>query len=207
MRIAMNLDEARRYFMDRAVEIQAECSHRSPWVFLNAAAYIEYLARATIHPLKDPSLADTRKNRKPDGAVYAEFVTTWLGRVRKEYASFTYKDGQQDLPEQMYRVLRCGLVHSFSLIPDEQDGRKDERSRTIVLGHRFDGSQAHLSSYEEGDLDGAVFVAEDLAEDLIVVTGLLFGEAAKDDDLAHLLQDRLDKHPPLTSLPGAPTKR
>jgi hypothetical protein len=175
----MDLPEAHLFFRARALEIRCECIHESAWVFLDAAAFIEYLSKAAT-----------------DGH-YASFVHDWLGLVRTEYLTFTYRTGNmQDLPEQMYHILRNGVVHSFSFVPEHPE--KGGRERSIELVHRSDG-KAHLSSYREGRRDAAVLVAEDLAEDLVQVVEILFEEATTNHELGHKILDRLEKHPPLTS--------
>ena len=177
----MDLDEARQYFRDRALEIRAECCHESPWVFLNAAAFIEYLAKAVT------------------GGNYGCFVREWLGRVRSGYIGFRYlEDDKDDLPEQMWHILRNGLVHSFSFVPEKPE--RGGRSQSIELLHRSAGV-GHLSPYRDGGRDAAVLVAEDLADDLIKLVELLFDEAQQDATLRERILRRLKDHPPLSSKP------
>jgi hypothetical protein len=48
------------------------------------------------------------------GGNYINFVSTYFP---EEYRDFSYKDGKKDLPDQMYSLLRNGLVHNFSFLP------------------------------------------------------------------------------------------
>src|SRR5262245_13667263 len=98
-RSRMNLPDAHQRFNDRLAELPALYPSGSPWVFLCAAALVEYLAK----------LVDGTDN---GGRGYKCFVRNWLSSIRPAYLSFRYSAGQCDLPEQMYHVLRCGIVHN-----------------------------------------------------------------------------------------------
>ena len=38
-----------------------------------------------------------------------------MSKVDHRYVDFKFKNGKSDLPDQMYYVLRNGLVHTFTL--------------------------------------------------------------------------------------------
>jgi len=172
----MNLSTARDKLQHRVTELQACCSTRSPWVFLGASAFIEYLSNLS-------------------GTDYKKFVSTWLSQIRPEYSSFRYQSGTSDLPDQMYYVLRCGIVHSLSLVPNDRARSHGGRERSIVLCHRQPGA-VHLSSVSKGSIsDAALFVAEDFVEDLAKVLGKVFDRVASDVDLERSMSSWLQKHP------------
>jgi hypothetical protein len=175
------LDAKEQYFLDRADEVVAHCRNHSAFVFLEAAALLGYLAKA----------AGCEGSKG-----YGRFVREQLQQVRPEYATFQYADGNEDLPEQMYYVLRCGLVHSFSLVPDKEARSHGGRVRSIVLCHRNAGLN-HLSRHVE--VDAAIFVAEDFAEDLHALVGRLFDNARQNGALANHIVRHLDDHPPISS--------
>jgi len=172
----MDLATAREKLSQRIAELRDCCATKSPWVFLGAAAYVEYLAKLA-------------------GLEYKDFVSQRLSRVRPEYASFAYRSGETDLPAQMYHVLRCGIAHSLSLIPDQRARKKGGRDRSIVLCHRQPDA-VHLASVSNPVVpDAALFVAEDFVEDLSRATEQLFEDAKRDSGLEQQISRHLLQHP------------
>src|SRR6266850_1161838 len=125
----MDLVAEREHFRNRLSELRDVARIGSPWIFVCASAYVEYLARL-------------EKGSVTSGDDYIEFVKQWLAKVNPAYKAFTFKSGMQDLPEQMYLVLRCGVVHSLSLVPSQ--GTKGGRPRPIVLAHHANAAQGGL---------------------------------------------------------------
>ena len=179
----MDSIEAKEYFLDKSeslIQLAEDSTQRNSFVFLLCSAMIEYLTRLT-------------HNRTTNGNDYSEFIKQYFP---SEYRDFKYKSGKRDLPEQMYYVLRCGLVHSFSLIPDERSRNSGGRIRSIVLTHR-DEAEAHLSNTAVDNLDAAIFVAEDFCADLKNVVEILFEKSKKDQDLHEKMNKWLNDHPPI----------
>lgn len=129
----MNIDGAEKYFTDRIRELSQMCVDRTPWVFVCSAAMIDYLSKLV-------------NGEDKGGTGYKGFIRDYMAKVRPEYKTFTYADGKQDLPLQIYHVFRCGIVHSFSFIPDPQARAKGGRDRSIVISHRHSGP-GHISKY------------------------------------------------------------
>ena len=131
--------------------------------------------------------------------IYKDFVVNWLTRVRPAYGSFKYKSGQSDLPIQMYHVLRCGIVHTLSLIPDTRGQSHGGRDRSIVLAHRTGAGAAglkHLDAYSSTNTpDAALFVAEDLVDDIEAVVSLIFSQAVPGSPLEARMHSWLAAHP------------
>lgn len=119
----MTLDEAHQFLRGRLEEMRPWLPSQGAWVFVCAASFLEYLAK----------IVDGR-DRGARG--YKAFIRDWLTRIRLAYRTFRSRSGETDLPTQMYHVLRCGMVHSFSLIPDDRARIKGGRDRSIVLCHR-----------------------------------------------------------------------
>lgn len=180
----MDLVDARRYFEDRADELLAMCVTGNPWVFVCAAAMVEYLVKLVT-------------GGKTGRAEYILFVNNYMAQVRPEYKNFVYKSGHVDLPTQMYVTLRCGIVHSFSLTPDATSVKNGGRPRAIVLAHRAEG-WPHLSPFASRNApDAACFVAEDFIEDIKTTVGAIFDRAATDKPLQATIQAQLTNHPPI----------
>src|SRR6266571_6800773 len=117
----MNIEH---YFRDRVDELRALANRGDPWVFLCASAFIEYLAKIV---------------QGHGSGDYKQFLKNCFFKVCPKYASFRYDSGKSDLAEQMYHVLRCGIVHSFSLIADSKAKKSGGRDRSILLAHRRSG--------------------------------------------------------------------
>lgn len=160
--------------------------HRNALVFVVASAFIEYLGKLVF---------------TGTGAVeYKKFVRSYLARIRTRYRTFTYRfvDGtvKRDLPEQMYHVLRCGAVHSYSLVPDQQAIDRGGRSRSIVVAHRISKNKHLALKYLSGQ-PSCVFVAEDFTADIEATVTRIVREAKGNKALAKRIADRMRKHPPI----------
>ena len=182
----MNIPAAHSLLKTRIAELKATYPVGSPWIFLSAAALVEYMAK----------LVDGKDN----GAKgYKDFVVNWMARVRPEYKTFKYRSGDTDLPVQMYHVLRCGIVHSLSLVPDKVGKKHGGKNRSIGLLYRAESvnkNLPHLHSYSDTDIpDAALFVAEDFVEDIERVIDLIFTEANSNTALATNIQSWLKMHP------------
>jgi hypothetical protein len=123
----MTLQEAEAYFRLRIDELKQMIPAGTPWVFLCGTAVIEYLSKLAV-------------GKDDGGRGFKKFVTDYMP---DGYRNFKYKSGADDLPLQLYHILRCGIVHSFSLIPDPNATRNKGRIRSVVLSH----DEPHLTSY------------------------------------------------------------
>lgn len=186
----MNKKQIEQYYKARAKELQRILEDGSPWGFVCAAAYLDCLSK----------LVAGQDNKRKG---YKDFVRNYLAKINPSYASFAYKNGSKDLPEQLYHVFRCGIVHQFSLVPDQQSLNSGGRSRSIVLCRRKESKRKnlpHLSQYSSGTIsDAAVFVAEDFGKDLESVVSLIFSSQAKaiEPQIARNIKDWVKKHPPI----------
>lgn len=110
---------------------------------------------------------------------YIEFVEKILKKVNLNYKDFKYKNGKVDLPEQIYYILRCGLVHSFSMTPEKKyQNENSGRKQSIVLADETDINLNHLDSFSNDRIDDAcVFKLEVFINDLEKVLDKLFNIA------------------------------
>jgi hypothetical protein len=182
----MDIMTAHNLLRTRIRELKDTYAVGSPWIFLSAAALVEYLAKLV-------------NGADKGGSGYKDFVTQWMARVRTEYKDFKYKNGTTDLPVQMYHVLRCGIVHSLSLVPDNRAIQSGGRERSIGLLFRAESIEKnllHLHSYSTTEMpDAVLFVAEDFVEDIEKAIELIFHEAITDAILANNIQSWLKEHP------------
>ena len=174
----MKLDEARTVFLSLLASL--ESMPVDPWPFLCASALIEYLTKMVY-------------GSESGAKEYKQFISVYLARTNPLYDSFTYASGDKDLPLQMYHVLRCGIVHSFSLIPDSRAAARGGRPRSVLIAH----SGVHLSAYREMSQDAALLVLHDFVADLTSVVEQIFLNAGTDPALARKIEDHLQQHPPI----------
>lgn len=183
----MTLDQARDHWLQQLMNLRRLARskrHRNPFVFLCAAALLESLAGLTTG--KDLERQD-----------YVAFVGTWLAEVDPMYRDFDYggRSGR-DLPTQMYLILRCGLVHTFSFVPGLREVKNGARVRAIVMNHRGP-SWKHLEKCKVGGNVAARLVAEDFVEDLIKLCRLIFRKARKDHALEACILQRIREREPI----------
>jgi hypothetical protein len=175
-------------------ELRTLATRGDPWVFLCASSFLEYLAKAVY-------------GKETGASEYKQFLTTYLFVVCPEYGSFRYKNGSNDLAVQMYHVLRCGIVHAFSLFPDLRGTSKGARTRSIILAHRISGRK-HLAHYVNNKrkprIDSAVFIAEDFVEDIGKLTDYIFAESKRRTAFGRQLKANISSwskaHPPIGAL-------
>lgn len=186
----MDKKEIERYFKARVKEVQRILKDGPPWGFLCAAAFLDCLSKLVAG-----------QDNKAKG--YKHFVKDYLAKINPAYASFKYKNGATNLPEQLYHVFRCGIIHSFSLVPDQQSLNSGGRSRSIVLCHRKESKRKHLphlSRYSAGKIsEAAVFVAEDFGKDLKKVVKLIFSPQVKtiDPQITKKMKKWVYQQPPI----------
>jgi hypothetical protein len=183
------LAHARKIFQASALALKRlarDPRHRNAFVFVVASAFVEYLSKLAY-----------------DGGgaqAYKRFIREYLASINPKYCDFEYrlKDGtvERDLPEQMYHVLRCGAIHSYSLVPDKQAVSSGGRDRSIMLSHRI-SKNTHLAlRYHDGQ-PTCTFVAESFAADIGALVATIFKLAAKDKGLASRIRSWMKKHPPI----------
>jgi hypothetical protein len=175
----MTLEAAEEYFTAMVPGLGKMCCDGSPWVFLCGTAIIEYLSKLAYGP-------GGRKN-------FIKFIKEYMP---VSYGKFTYASKKQDLPEQIYHVLRCGIVHSFSLIPDEHGKKNGGRDRSVALSH--DTRDGHIKRVSTERVSDACCVnAYEFVADLANAMRKLFDAAKSDSKLRDKITDWLKKYPPI----------
>jgi hypothetical protein len=173
-----NMTKIEFYFYNRLRELEELAERGDPWVFLCASSFVEYLAK----------IVNGRTTNQKD---YKDFLQNYFFKACPAYATFRFASGQNDLADQMYHVLRCGIVHSFSLLADSQAKKHGGRDRSILIAHRKNGAQ-HLAKYinnrRKVKVDAVVFTAEDFVQDRKKVTNYIFNQARKKDQAGRQLK-------------------
>ncbi|MEK6616329.1 MAG: hypothetical protein AABZ32_09500 [Bacteroidota bacterium] len=185
----LNLDQVKAYCVDRISEIRSVFVVSPAFGFVCAASFIEFVSKLYTGIDKD-------------GAGYIEFIEN---EFPAKYKTFKFISTDMDLAKQIYTVFRCGLLHAFSLTPDEKN-RDAKTVRTIVISHNGvygDKKYTHLQNFTEGKFDAAMLIGEDFCKDIEYSLKFLNGS-----DALKNVQIRLLKQPPLSSVWDAlePTK-
>jgi hypothetical protein len=105
--------------------------------------------------------------------------------------------GSKDLPLQMYVTLRCGIVHSFSLIPDDTGISNNGRPRSILLAHEMKG-YIHIAASKNNKLDSVIFTAEQFAKDIKETIHIIFQKATTEKSLENQIIEHVENFPPIT---------
>jgi len=219
----MSIAKAKPYFIERAKELEWMCTHGTPWVFLCTAALLDLLASMVTnecqnngenfcHYKKEEECRRHRKNKnsrlqRGGGCRYQNFVKEYMPMAYSDFSYNDTDDNAKDLPRRMWNILRCGVIHNFSLTPGyrgEQDGLEAETEtdirRTIVLCHRKEVERKgwwHLCAYSVAERNAALFIAEDFVEDLRNVIVHIFAKAERDQELKRNIERWLKSHPPI----------
>jgi len=159
---------------------------RNPIVFVVASAFIEYLSKLFYG--------------RGGAGEYKKFVRLHLSKANPDYRQFVYRfpDGttKRDLPVQMYHVLRCGIIHSYSFIPDDIALSKGGRDRSVSIAHRA-SKIPHLSPWFNQGQPTCVVVAEDFVQDIEATVRYIFRKAKTSKALAKRMARWMKKHPPI----------
>lgn len=168
-----NKDGYRQYWKDRAQELRT--INQAIWGFVGAAAMIE-------HGTKLANNGEGGRTR------YKNFVKAFGAK----YVDFVFKDSSKDFDVQIYHTFRCGLLHSFSLIADDQGQDYGARDGSIVLSSLNDkGVTADLNctAYTAYDHDACRLVLEPLVEDIGNAIDRLFDDASLDAGIRKNYED------------------
>jgi hypothetical protein len=165
----------------RLAELQRLATLGDPWVFVAAASAIEYLAQWAM-------------NKETTQDDYKQFLRDRFFTVCPSYATFTYDSGKQDIDVQMDHVLRCGAIHSFSLIAGTKAKTKGGRDRSIILTHpdpRWKQLDNYVNRRRRPPIDAAVFVANDFVCDIANGGTALFTSASTGNAACRALKSNI----------------
>ena len=127
---------------------------------------------------------------------YIKFIEEYFGEVNVLYKDFTFQNGSKDLPCQMYVTLRCGIVHSFSLVPDATSKSNKGRPRSILLAHEMKG-QSRFATFKNCEMDSVIFTAEQFAKDIKETIHIIFQKATTEKSLENQITEHVNKFPPI----------
>jgi hypothetical protein len=177
--------EAQRHFSDMLNKLSE--MEASPWPYLCASAMLEYLSKMSID-----------RNGLSDARVCIKFIEDYMPR---SYRDYQFDCGHRDLPYQMYYILRCGIVHSFSLVPDARfSGAADGRKGSIVISHKG----KHLTKFQyTKNRDAVLIVFDQFHADIKSALEEVFRRGQSDHLLMARITKFLEDNPPIQELsPG-----
>lgn len=176
------IDKVKEYFTGRCDEIISMSARGDAWIFLCGTAMIDYLTQLT-----------TGLSGK---SAYIKFTEEYFSEVNSLYKDFKFLNGNQDLPTQMYVILRCGLVHKFSFMPGKKEIQNGGRLRSILVAHEKNGV-SHLNPYTENGFDSVIFTGEQFAKDIKSVVEIIFKKAMNDSTLNNNIEKHILDFPPI----------
>lgn len=180
------LEKFKNYMFERFFELERD-SRGTVWDFVGLSVSLDYLASLTKIKVTDQR---TGKLKYQSGS---EYFTSFINRFFPEaYSQFTYRNGSNDLPEQMYRTLRCGLAHAFSLY-GESSGRG--RTGSIMIGHGVDNLIPAIKTPPRDDT--VILNFTPLIKDVRTALNNLIEAARSDSRLKERLLVRIRAQPPL----------
>jgi hypothetical protein len=182
LKTVMTIQEVKDYFLARCDELVSLAERGDPWVFLCGSAMIDYLTQMTTS--------------KAGRIAYIEFVDTYFRQINIKYKEFEFQNGQRDLPTQMYIILRCGIVHKFSFVPNQQGIDNGGRKRSILVAHEKNG-HTHLTAYTKNGIDSIIFTAEQFSKDIKSVVEVIFSKALNDNLLEAQIKEYASNYPPI----------
>jgi len=178
----VTLTEVKSYCDSRLGEIRSVIRVSPAFGFVCMAAFVEFLSKLY-----------SGKDGKADG--YIDFIRETFP---PKYISCRFNSGDYDLPDQIYKTFRCGMLHAFSLTPDEPN-RGSNKVRTIVISH--DGKYGekqykHLDKFQENGFDAVVLIADDFCNDI----QLAMNKFLTDSSYYNKVTGRIKQQPPLSSI-------
>ncbi len=178
----MNIEEIKNYFLNRCDELISLSERGDAWVFVCCSAMLDYLTQMTTNT--------------SGRTAYINFVNEFLSQINSNYKEFRFQSGETDLPTQMYVILRCGIVHKFSFIPDNQQISNHGRERPILLGHEKK-SDIHFGSYTKNGMDSVIFTAEQFSKDIKDAVNLIFTMTQTNETLKNNIINHVTNYPPI----------
>ena len=186
----MDIRRSKDYLKQLLSMIRNYCQDNTPLPFLMGAALVYYYSKMV-------------KGYDDGGTGYKEFIINYMQKVRKRISNIYIPKSLADkLPDQMWHVMRCGLIHTFSLFPDKTIRNQLGRDRSIVLCHKKEATTkglSHLSHYSGPTIWTLHYLwSKDFIDDLIAVNDLIFDQASSDSVLKSKIEKWLKQCPPIS---------
>lgn len=200
----MDLLYWKSYLHARVAEIEPLMT--TPWGFISASIVIELLARM-VNGIGRGKL--TRQQ-------FEAFVLGWMDDygpnaerpfkfnspvVRLTNSVEAPEPEEKSLATQMYCIMRSSMVHNLSLVAGDSELRSGGVDYSIYMTDRKSAETQGLKHLQNYENDSAVFVGEDLLDDIGKVIDKVFAAAEGDEALRANMAKHLSERTPVT-LPG-----
>ena len=190
------ISDVDKYLKDRLNELSLLAQGGDPWVFGACSTFIEMMAFRVYYNPTNPAAVSHR--------TYVKFCDEYLYPRRKR-TTISFSDGTiVKFNEQIYAILRCGVVHTFSMNPTPRDPNQ-ARPYSLFLGHlkNFQGNKSfHLKKVKIDKSDGSckenaiLVLAECFVDDLKACTSKIINKAKKNNTLRTSILQSFKTHPP-----------
>ncbi|MGE4521810.1 MAG: hypothetical protein AB7D19_04915 [Acetobacter sp.] len=178
------LEQFKNYMHERFDELERD-SRGTAWDFVGLSVSLDYLASLTKIKVKTKEKVRWQSGRE----YFTLFINNFFPGA---YSQFTYRNGSNDLPEQMYCILRCGLAHAFSLY-GEPGGHG--RTGSIMIGHG-EGNLIPAQKAPPRD-DSVILNFIPFINDVRTALDSLIEAARSDSQLKDRMLKRIRAQPPL----------
>lgn len=199
--VSPDLSHVEKYLNDRLDELADLANRGDPWVFGACSTYIEMLAFRVYYSRIITRNGPTRN--QATGADYIELCNGYLYPRRKN-SVIRYSNGDEvKFTDQLYYILRCGVVHTFSMNPTPRNPNT-AKPYSIILGHaqNFKSTKTkHLQKIKIDQASGSaseeavLIFAEDFVDDLKKCTKKIIQKAKKDCNLRNGILRSFETHP------------
>jgi len=174
----------------------------TPWGFISASILIEILARM-VNGIGRGKL--TRQQ-------FETFVIEWMDdcgpnadrpfKFKSQVVRLTNnaeagKPEEKSLATQMYCIMRSSMVHNLSLVAGDSELRSGGADYSIYMTDRKTAKAKGLKHLQNYENDSAVFVGEDLLDDIAKVIDKVFAAAEGDEALRANIVKHLSERTPV----------
>ncbi|MCG0997583.1 hypothetical protein [Acetobacter persici] len=123
--------------------------------------------------------------------------------------SYKTHDNINDVPEQIYMVMRCGLIHSLSLVPDEKYKEKKKyekhwRKGSLLLSHKGNHLQMMTWSPDGEPFEACQLDYSSMLDDMQTALDAIFRDAKQDTALSVHIETFVKANPILGLVPAIP---
>jgi hypothetical protein len=201
----MDLSYWKSYLHARVAEIEPLMA--TPWGFICACILIELLARM-VNGIGRGKL--TRQQ-------FEAFVLEWMDDygpnaerpfkfnspvVRLTNSADPAEPEEKSLATQMYCIMRSSMVHNLSLVAGDSELRSGGVDYSIHITDRKTAEAQGLKHLQNYENDSAVFVGEDLLDDIGKAIDKVFAAAEADEALKANMAKHLSVRTPVSQPSG-----
>ncbi|WP_264812677.1 hypothetical protein [Gluconacetobacter sacchari] len=198
----MDINKYQEWLNERIMELRTAQSIKTPEDRLNGSIWDFVILGCLIEVV-------SKLNSERTGKSTFQVVRKLFDERLPKYRNIKYEKpvSANDLPEQLYMVLRCGLVHGLSLRPDEKvrnSGRYKPywRENTLTLWHR--GNHLHINRiiFNGQEWDRVNIDYDSLLEDIQKALNNIFEDGRKNNEKGKIITDFIMENPGVGFSPG-----